>query len=92
MGDVRDTYPTVFRNKGSNKPHSKEFRDFGAKWGSIKTLYEIADEKIEKVGEVYQLYLSDYMQFLTYLIEKGEVDEIEEKVQQALHKAKNKHK
>ena len=88
MGDVRDTYPTVFRNKGSNKPHSKEFRDFGGKWGSIKTLYEISGEEIEKVGKVYQLYLSDYMQFLTYLIEKGEVDEIEEKFQDNLRKAK----
>ena len=39
----------------------------------------MADEKVEKVGEINQLYLTDFMQFLTYMIEKQEVDRIEEK-------------
>ena len=34
-----------------------------------RSLHEVEkNEKIEKVGEIYQFYLSDYLQFLSYLI------------------------
>ena len=72
------------------KPHSQAYRDFCAKWSNIKTLYEICDEKIDKVGEVYQYYLNDYLQFLSYLIDKGEADRAEDAFQDQLRRAKNK--
>ena len=88
MADIKNDYPIVFEGRGSNKPHSAAYRDFVQKWGNIKTLYEIADEKIEKIGRVYQIYLNDYLQYLSYMIEKQQVDEEEDKYQEMIRKAK----
>ena len=88
LHSIADAYPIVFKGRGSTRPHSQGYRDFAEKWGNIKTLYEIADEKIEKVGEIYQFYLSDYLQFLSYLIDKGEADRKEDEFQETLRKAK----
>lgn len=41
----------------------------------------MADEKITKIAEVYQIYLTDFLQFYSYLIEKSDVDEKEDKFQ-----------
>jgi len=38
------------------------------------------------------MYLSDYFQFLSYLIEKGEMQEQEDQFQETLRKAKSKHR
>ena len=51
-------------------------------------MYEISDEKIEKVREVYQLYLNDYLTFLSYLIDKQEAEREEDKFQDQLRKMK----
>jgi hypothetical protein len=91
MADIRSAYPIVFSSHGGSRPHSKAYRDFSQKWGAIKTLYEIADEKIEKVEKIYQLYLADYLQYLSYMIEKADVDREEEAFQDQLRKAKSKH-
>ena len=88
MADIKNDYPIVFEGRGSNKPHSAAYRDFTQKWGHIKTLYEIADEKIEKVGRVYQIYLNDYLQYLSYMIEKRQVDDEEDKFQENLRMVK----
>ena len=88
MGNIKSSYPIVFEGNGGNRPHCKAYRDFAQKWGNIKTLYEISDEKIEKVGKVYQIYLNDYLQYLSYMIEKGQVEEEEDKFQENLRKAK----
>ncbi len=53
-------------------------------------MYELADEKITKVAEVYQLYLTDTFTFLTYLIKKGEMDEKEEAFQDQRRKSMRK--
>lgn len=87
LHDISDSYPTVFKNKGSNRPHSQGYRDFAQKWGNLKTLYEICDEKIEKVREVYQEYLNDYLTFLSYLIDKGEAERQEDEFQELRRKA-----
>lgn len=41
----------------------------------------MADEKITKIAEVYQIYLTDFLQFYSYLIQKSDVDEAEDKFQ-----------
>ena len=46
----------------------------------------MADEKIEKIGKVSQIYLTDYLTFLSYMIDKGEADEKEDKYQENLRK------
>ena len=48
----------------------------------------MCDEKIEKIGEISGLYLSDYLQFLSYLIDKGEAERQEDEFQENLRKAK----
>ena len=85
---IINAYPAIFEHRGNGKPHSQEYRDFASKWGNIKTLYEIADEKIEKVAEIYQMYLADYFQFLSYRIEKYEAEEKEDAYQDMIRKAK----
>ena len=88
MASIRETYPIVFGGQGATRPHSKAYRDFAQKWGAIKTLYEVCDEKIEKIGEIYQLYLSDYLQYLSFMFEKSEIEREEDKFQENLRKAK----
>lgn len=48
----------------------------------------MAEEKIGEVEKIYKIYLSDYMQFLSFLIEKADVDEEEEKFKDQMREAK----
>ena len=48
----------------------------------------MCDSKIEKVKEIYQEYLTDYLQFLSYLIDKGEAEEAQEKFDEERRKAR----
>lgn len=44
----------------------------------------MADEKIEKVGEIYQEYLVDALQFISYITERAKVDKEEDKFQEMI--------
>ena len=48
-------------------------------------------ETLHKIGEVYQTYLSDFLQYMTYLIDKQQAEDEEEKYQDTLRKAKSRH-
>lgn len=48
----------------------------------------MADGQIGKVAQIKQEYLNDTLTFLTYLIQKSEMEEREEKYQQMRDKAK----
>ena len=50
----------------------------------------MANEEITKVAEIYQIHLNDFLTFLTYRIQKGEMEEVEDKFQQTLRDAKRK--
>lgn len=90
MGNVRETFSYVFSSGGSHKPHSKAIKDLQESWGFQKVVFDLADSKIEKVAEINQQYLTDFLTFLTFLIQKGEADEEEDKFQETLRKAKSK--
>lgn len=47
----------------------------------------MADEDITKVAEIYQIYLSDALLWLTFKIKKAEVDEKEDAFQEQRRKA-----
>ena len=49
----------------------------------------MANSDITKIAEINQIYLVDFLTFLTYQIKKQSVDEIEEKWQENLRKAKS---
>ena len=51
---------------------------------------EIADDKIEKIGKINQIYLTDYFTFLSYMIEKGEAERAEDEFNETLRRAKSK--
>ena len=87
MGDIKSSYPIVFSSKGSHKPRARAYTDFKEKWGFIDILYQVADEKITKVGEVYQLYLSDFLQYLTWSIERQEAEREQDKFDEQRRKA-----
>ena len=88
LRNISSTFSDVFGNGGRRKPHSEGYRRFAENWGIEKTLYEMANEEITKVAEIKQLYLTDTLMFLTYLIQKQEADEQEDKYQEMLSKAK----
>ena len=50
----------------------------------------MANEEITKVAQVKQEYLTETLTFLTYLIQKGEMEEEEDQFQETLRKAKSK--
>ena len=87
MHDIHDTYPIVFQGKGSHRPRAREYTEFKEKWGFIDTFYQICDSKVEKIGEVYQLYLSDFLQYLSWLIDKAEAEEAQDKFDEERRKA-----
>ena len=47
----------------------------------------MADEKIEKIPQVYQTYLNDAFTYLTYMIKKGEMEDEEDKYQENRRKS-----
>ena len=53
-----------------------------------KTLYEAAGEDPLKATEIKQMYLTDYLMWFSFMIEKGEADDEEERYQEQLRKAK----
>lgn len=55
-----------------------------------KTLFEAADEDPLKAIEIKQMYLTDFMVWLSYMIEKGEANEEEDRYQEQVRKAKRK--
>ena len=87
MVRARDEFPVVFSGGGSREPHSAEYRQFAEDWGFQKTLFELADEKIEKVAQIKQEYLTDILFYLTYLIKKGEMEKKEDKWQENRRRA-----
>ena len=48
----------------------------------------MAGEKIDKINQAKQEYLTDFLTLLSYLIQKGEMEENEDKFQQQMKKAK----
>lgn len=48
----------------------------------------MADGQIGKVAQIKQEYLNDTLTFLTYLIQKSEMEEQEDKFQEMRQKAK----
>lgn len=44
----------------------------------------MAGEKIEKVAEIYQEYLVDALQFISYITERSNVDKEEDKFQEMI--------
>lgn len=44
----------------------------------------MADEKIEKVAGIYQEYLVDALQFISYITERSKVDKEEDKFQEMI--------
>lgn len=44
----------------------------------------MADEKITKVAEIYQEYLVDALQLISYLTERSNVDKEEDKFQEMI--------
>jgi hypothetical protein len=88
LGSIRNEFQVIFEGGGSTKPHCKEYREFSEAWGFQKTIFELADSKIEKIAEINQQYLADVLTLLTFLTLKQEMEEKEDKFQENLRKAK----
>jgi hypothetical protein len=87
MSAITEQYPVIFGDaKRPSKLHSDSYRRFGKKWNWIKTLYELSNEEVEKIEKTTQQYLTTVLQFLSYTIEKGWMEEDEERFQDQLRK------
>lgn len=53
-------------------------------------MYSMAENEIEKIAKIYQANLMDYLQLISYLQDKAEAEEAEEKYQEQLRKAKQR--
>lgn len=53
-----------------------------------KVLFEAAGENPLEAVKIKQMYLTDFMVWLSYMIEKGEAEEEDEKFLENLRKAK----
>ena len=91
MASVKETFGVVYGGGGSHKPHCKAIKDLSENWGLQKVVFDMADSQVQKVAEINQQYLTDFLTFLTYLIQKGEADEEEERFQDQMRKAKSRH-
>ena len=88
MEDIHNTYGTIFQSRGSGKPTCQRYRDFAKAWSWKKTLFEVADEKIEKVAEVNQIFLTTFLEFVCYLTDKGEAERAQDKFDEQRRKMK----
>lgn len=48
----------------------------------------MADSQITQIAEINQMYLTDVFTYLTYLIQKGDMEQTEDEFQENLRKAK----
>ena len=87
MATIRSTFTTVFEGGGGTKPTCAKYKRFAQNWGWQKTLFEMADEKIEKIAQVYQIYLTTFLNFLAYSIDKSEAEEAQYKFDEQRRKA-----
>jgi transposase len=53
-----------------------------------KVVFDMADGSFTETFRINQTYARDFLFYLTYVIKKGEVEEIEQKFQDNLRKAK----
>lgn len=88
LHSIYDSYPIVFDSPGRNKARAREYTEFKKKWGFIDIFYQMCNEDITKTREIYQFYLSDFMQYLSYSIERQYAEEKDEKYQDNLRKAR----
>lgn len=51
----------------------------------------MASGSFGEIDRIKNSYLTDFLFYLTYLIQKGEADEAEDKFQENLRKAKKRH-
>ena len=90
LQSLTESFYLVFKYKGKHKPHSREYREFGERWGNFKTYFQICDEDPEKIRKNYQQNLEEYLTLLSYLIDKAEVDDAEMEWQNNRKKLKNR--
>lgn len=50
----------------------------------------MCNEEITKIGEVYQVYIADFLQFLSYVIEKQSADEAQDKFEEERRKSRGR--
>jgi hypothetical protein len=53
-----------------------------------KVVFDMADGSLTETFRINQSYARDFLFYLTYLIQKGEMEEAEDKFQETLRKAK----
>lgn len=49
----------------------------------------MANEQITQIAKINQIYVTDFLTYLTYLIQKSEADDEEYKFQEMLRKAQS---
>lgn len=86
---IKDAFPTVWGDRrGNRRPLCQAYREFNESWSWLKTLYNAAEEDFTKVEKINQSYLLDFLQWLSYSIDKGYAEEEQDKYEEQRRKAK----
>ena len=85
---ISESFPDVFSGKGGNKPHCQRIRELGQNWGLEKMVFDAAGEKVSEIFVIRQMYLTDFLTYMTYRIQKADAEEAEYEYQEQLRKAR----
>ena len=89
MADISSSYETIFGESYSlHKPTCDAYREFCSRWNWKKIAFEFSDEKIEKVKEIYQIYLTTALEYLTYSIQKNYAEQQQDKFEEQIREQK----
>lgn len=72
--EIYSLYPKVFGNtagQGTGRIVSPVYKRFSEGWGFEKVRYDLCEDRIEKVGEISQIYLTTVLQFMSYMNDKS---------------------
>lgn len=90
MVAIKDMFPRIFDgSRARAKPISDVYRKFSERYGFQKTIFDLADNKIEKVKEINQEYLTTIMYYLTYLKDKDIADVAQSELDETIRKQRS---
>ena len=88
MGQLKDNFRYVFGGAGKRKQHHRRVGEYSKKWGFTGIVMAQAKDDFTKIKEIEEANLLEFLFYLEWLYEGGDVDEDERKFQEQLRKNK----
>lgn len=89
--ELYSLFPKVFgEQQGSNRIISPVYKKFSEGWGWQHILYSLCENKIEKIGEVAQMYLTTVLMFMSYQSDRAVAERAQNELDETIRKQKKK--